>query len=178
MFRLAHGLIVLLAASPLLAARLRDGQYKISYSPAPCGIDTKHYLGLSGPTAEATFSPIPESQAQVWSVATHPSDSNMRELQNLQHSGSSLGYPTATRETRVRGVDNSSEDFYHFNIQDTQKEGYYFVYPQDVKDMVVNGDTRIEARNRFAYLRGNSTQFPTPMLPLLFTPVSNVSIEV
>ncbi|CAE6370846.1 unnamed protein product, partial [Rhizoctonia solani] len=164
-------LVALLTTSSFVAAaRLRDGQYKISYSPAPCGIETKHYLGLSAPTANATFNPIPESQAQIWTVTTSSTDSTWRELQSASYPGISLGYPTAKREIRVRGIDDNSDDFYYFNMADTGKEGYYYMYPYTSRDFVVNGDTRIDPGNRFAYFRGNSTQFPLPMLPLLFTP--------
>jgi hypothetical protein len=66
MLSFTHGLLVVILASPFAAgARLRDGLYKISYSPAPCSIETKHYLDLSAPTTNATFNPIPEVQAQI-----------------------------------------------------------------------------------------------------------------
>ncbi|KAJ1306470.1 hypothetical protein OPQ81_007473 [Rhizoctonia solani] len=165
MFRLTQGLIVVLAASSSFAARLRDGRYKISYSPAPCGIETRHYLELTAPTANATFNPVSETQAQVWTITTSATDSTWREIQSNRYQGVSLGYPTAKREIRVRGSDENSEDFYYFNLVDTSKEGFYYVFPYTSRDMVVNGDTRIEAQNRWAYLRGNDTRFPLPMLP-------------
>ncbi|CAE6445565.1 unnamed protein product [Rhizoctonia solani] len=178
MFRLAHAVVALLAASPLLAARLRDGQYKISYSPAPCGLETRHYLELTGPTNNATFNPISESQAQTWTVVTSATDSTWREIQSVKYPGISLGYPSAKREIRVRGIDENSEDFYYFNMVDVAKEGYYYVYPYTSRDMVINGDTRMDPQLRWAYFRGNSTQFPLPMLPLLFTPATNVAVGV
>ncbi|CCO33878.1 hypothetical protein RSOLAG1IB_12494 [Rhizoctonia solani AG-1 IB] len=172
MLSFTHGLLVVILASPFAAAaRLRDGLYKISYSPAPCSIETKHYLDLSAPTTNATFNPIPEVQAQIWLVTTSATDSTWRRIQSEKYPGISIGYPTPQREVRVRGIDENSEDFSTFNLVDTGKEGYYYMYPITSRDFVVNGDTRIEARNRFAYFRGNATQFPLPMLPLLFSPV-------
>ncbi|KAF8677435.1 hypothetical protein RHS04_06086 [Rhizoctonia solani] len=153
MLHITSGLVTLLAASTFVAAaRLRDGQYKISYSPAPCGIETKHFLHLTGRTVNATFNPIPESQAQIWTVTTSATDSTWREIQSETYRGISLGYPTAKSDIRVRGIDENSKDFYYFNMVDNEglKEGYYYVFPYTSRDIVVNGDSRIESRNRFA----------------------------
>ncbi|CAE6480579.1 unnamed protein product [Rhizoctonia solani] len=179
MFRFAHAIVALLAATPLLAQRLRDGQYKVSYSPAPCGIETKHYLDLSAPTAEATFNPIAEAQAQVWEVSTSATDSTWRELRSTTYPGISLGYPTAKDGTRVRGIDETSDDFYWFNLVSSGKPGYYYVYPYTSRDFVLNGDTRTEPGNRFGYFRGNVTddKFPLQMLPLYFAPVTTASVD-
>ncbi|KDN39030.1 hypothetical protein RSAG8_09066, partial [Rhizoctonia solani AG-8 WAC10335] len=70
MFRLAYGLIALLASPPLVAAaRLPDGNYRTSYS-AECGVGTQHYFDLTSATAEATFNPIPASKIQTVGVTS------------------------------------------------------------------------------------------------------------
>ncbi|CAE6478270.1 unnamed protein product [Rhizoctonia solani] len=171
MLSLAHGLIALLVASPLVTAKyLVDGTYRVSYSAAGCGVGTQHYLDISSPEAEATFKPVPMPEAQTWKVYTHSGDPTWRLFDSDKHPDATLGYPNTKQGTRVRGA--VGEDGITFNIIDTAVPDCYYVYPVSTnRNVALNGDTELREKHRFAYFRGPTPQYPLPIQPLKFIKV-------
>jgi hypothetical protein len=58
-----------------------------------------------------------------WTVTTSATDSTWRYIESVGQTDISLGYPAITPGTRVRGVNDQSEDYIYFNIIDAETEG-------------------------------------------------------